>query len=87
MRIEWFDLHAHLVKQRTIFNHIRYGYADIPMSVKAMETEPSSSLPPFRDEDLPMGSRSAGIAIGENMKKSSTIYTAATRLRSASDRL
>jgi FixJ family two-component response regulator len=49
-----FDLHAHLVKQRINIPIIFVsGYADIPMSVKAMKAGAVEFLAkPFRDEDL-----------------------------------
>jgi FixJ family two-component response regulator len=49
-----FDLHAHLVKQRINIPIIFVsGYADIPMSVKAMKAGAVEFLTkPFRDEDL-----------------------------------
>ena len=49
-----FDLHAHLVKHRINIPIIFVsGYADIPMSVKAMKAGAVEFLAkPFRDEDL-----------------------------------
>jgi FixJ family two-component response regulator len=49
-----FDLHAYLVKQRINIPIIFVsGYADIPMSVKAMKSGAVEFLAkPFRDEDL-----------------------------------
>jgi FixJ family two-component response regulator len=49
-----FDLHAHLIKQRINIPIIFVsGYADIPMSVKAMKAGAVEFLAkPFRDEDL-----------------------------------